>query len=55
MAIWGAGALILLTLGGCAALRGEDGVDAQSDYNPNLDGYDYYDDIDDYYYEYMGY
>lgn len=55
--VWGAGLLLLLLLAvsGCAALRGEDGMDTRKDYDPGVDGYNYYDEMDDYYYEYMGY
>lgn len=53
--ITGAVTLLLPLLGGCAALRGTEGDDARREYDPNRDGYDYYDDFDDYYYEHMGY
>lgn len=53
--LWSVGALLLLLPSGCAALRGEDSVGARRDYDPNQDGIDYYDEMDDYYYEYMGY
>lgn len=47
--------LVSMMLGGCAALKGEEGAAPRRDYDPAADGYNYYDEMDDYYYEYMGY
>lgn len=52
------GALALLACIGftaCSSARTMSYEQMRREYDPNVDGYNYYDDYDDYYYDYMGY
>lgn len=48
-------ALPALTLGGCSSQRVMTSDQMRQEYDPSQDGYNYLDDADDYYYDYMGY
>lgn len=47
--------LAALGLAACSTSRSLTYEQMRQEYDPNVDGYNYADDYDDYYYDYMGY
>jgi len=42
-------------LSGCSSYKRLSIEELKEEYDPQQDGYNYYEDMDDYYYDYMGY
>lgn len=48
-------AAFALMISGCSSTRSISYDEMRREYDPEADGYNYADDYDDYYYDYMGY